>query len=339
MLRVPCPKCGYQNPAAASYCTLCQTIFKKETRARPRPAPSERRRDFYSEQSANARRCFLLLAAFVLLVVAVGWGIGSYYGLGPYGLVFGLCGGSIGSLAALYTGDRLVLQVSGAREVSPDEQPVLHNVIEELCIASGLPKPRLHLIESSAPNAFATGRDPAHASVAVTRGLLETMNREELQGVLAHEMSHVRNLDVRYATVVGVLVGTVALLCDGFWRSARFGRRGRWGGRGGAPVVAALALLLALLAPLASRLIQMAVSRRRELLADATAVELTRNPLGLASALRKIASDRAQLEVANRATQHMYIVNPVKSFGMSSPALFSTHPPIEARIRILESMG
>jgi heat shock protein HtpX len=231
----------------------------------------------------------------------------------------------------------MVLSASGAVEASADREPVLHNIVEELCLASGMPKPSLYIIESSAPNAFATGRDPATASVAVTRGLLQKLSREELQGVLAHEMSHVRNLDMRFATIVGILVGTVALLCDWGWRSWRF-RGGRRSSGSAGLVIVLLALVLAIFAPLASRLIQMAISRRRELLADASAVELTRNPGGLAAALRTIAADPAGLEVANRATQHLFIVNPLKSYGIDSSALLSTHPPIEARIRILESM-
>jgi heat shock protein HtpX len=337
MDRVPCPKCGYRNPPSASYCTLCQTFFRREGRV-PRPPRPGARRDFYSEQAANVRWSWALVGAFVLLLVFVGWAFGEFYGFGPAGVLTGLVFGSIGSLAAFYQGDRMVLAASGAREAAPADHPQLHNLVEEMCIASGLRKPRVYVIESAAPNAFATGRDPDHAAVAVTRGLLEKLNREEMQGVLAHEMSHVRNFDIRFATLVGVLVGTVALLCDVFLRVPRAGSRRRLSGRGGGPAVL-LALILALVAPLAARIIQMAISRRRELLADATAVELTRHPLALASALRKIAADRDVLEVANRATQHMYIVNPVKAFGMDSSALFSTHPPIEARVRILESMG
>jgi heat shock protein HtpX len=230
----------------------------------------------------------------------------------------------------------MLLAASGAREATPSAEPQLHNLVEELCLASGLPKPRLYIIESDAPNAFATGRSPDRASIAVTRGLLRKLGRDELQGVLAHEMSHIRNLDVRFAMLVGILIGTVALVCDAHLRSGRVAssRRGKGGG-----LLILLALLLSLLAPIASKLIQMAVSRRRELLADASAVEMTRNPLALASALRRIGVDPAPLGAANRATQHLYIVNPVKSFGMDSTALFSTHPPIESRVRILEAMA
>ncbi len=337
MPRVACPTCGYTNPAAAAACDLCLSPLRREGAGAPAAPPPRARRDFYSEQAGNSRDSWVLMAAFVVLVVAVAWVAGEASGLGPSGLLFGVAFGSIGSLLAYYAGDRMVLAASGAVEAAAGREPVLHNIVEELCLASGLPKPRLHVIESAAPNAFATGRDPAHASVAVTRGLLQKLSRDELQGVLAHEMGHVRNLDMRFATLVGILVGTVALLSDWGWRSRRFRVARRSSGREGGGLVI-LALLLAIFAPLASRLIQMAISRRRELLADASAVELTRNPGGLAAALRRIAADPAGLEVANRATQHLYIVNPIKSFGMDSSALFSTHPPIEARIRILESM-
>jgi heat shock protein HtpX len=336
MRRVPCPKCGYENPERAARCEVCQASFETAPAMTPVAAPASERRDFYTEQARNVRRSSILMGLFILIVASLAWAIGETSGLGPGGVVVGLIFGSVGALSAYYAGDRMVLAASGAIEAGAESEPVLHNVVEELCLAAGLPKPRLYVIESQAPNAFATGRDPQHASVAVTRGLLQKMSREELQGVLAHELSHVRNSDVRFATIVGILVGTTALLADWSYRSWRFRGRGR-SGRGGA-VLVLVAAVLALLAPLASRLIQMAISRRRELLADATGVELTRNPHGLAAALRKIAADPSGLETANRATQHMYIVNPLKSFGMDSTALFSTHPPIEARIRILEAM-
>jgi heat shock protein HtpX len=197
-------------------------------------------------------------------------------------------------------------------------------------------------MESAAPNAFATGRSPATGVIAVTRGLLEKLDRDQLQGVLAHEMSHIRNLDVRFATIAGILVAGVAMVADAHLRSTRWGgvggRRGGSRGGGGALVVL-IALVMALLAPLAARLLQMAISRRRELYADASAVEMTRNPLALAGALRRIGSDPAPLEAANRATQHLFIANPVRAAGPGAGALFSTHPPIESRIRILESMA
>lgn len=365
MAKVPCPRCGTLNPEGADYCTLCQTSFRP-----PRPAAAataapvvpttpaaagsaaappveavsvsmpDRRRSFWDEQVANRRRSWVLMTLFVLLLAALGGAIGGAYGAARAGLMLCLALGVLTAAGAFFGGDRVILAASAAREVTPAESPQLHNIVEELCVASGLPKPRLFIIESEAPNAFATGRSPERAAVAVTSGLLRKLDRAELQGVLAHEMSHIRNLDVRYAMLVGILAGMVALVCDAHLRGLRFSatRRSRGGSRGGALMVI-VALVLAVLAPFAARLIQLAISRRRELLADASAVELTRNPLGLAEALRLIGTDPAPLEAANRATQHLYIANPVKAAGPTTSALWSTHPPIEARIRILESMA
>ena len=211
-------------------------------------------------------------------------------------------------------------------------------------LAGGLPPPRLWLIDDSAPNAFATGRDPQHASVAVTTGLLDKLDREELQGVIGHEMSHIGNLDIRFSLLVGVLVGSIALLADWFlrftfWGGGRRGNNDRNGGGGAAAVIFILALVLAVVAPLIGRLVQAAVSRSRESLADATAVDMTRNPIGLARALRTISDDPEVLEVANRATQHLYIVNPIKSFEERAKSLWDTHPPIGERIRALENIA
>jgi heat shock protein HtpX len=204
--------------------------------------------------------------------------------------------------------------------------------------------PRVHVINDSAPNAFATGRDPQHASIAITTGLLEKLTREELQGVIAHELSHVRNLDIRFSLIVGVLVGSIALLADFFLRFTFWGGSGRRsrdrdGGGGLQIVFLILAFVLAILAPIAARLVQLAVSRQREYLADASAVELTRNPYGLQGALAKIATDQEVLEVANRATQHLYFANPIKKFEARSSGLFSTHPPIIDRINRLRQLS
>ena len=204
--------------------------------------------------------------------------------------------------------------------------------------------PRVHVIDDTAPNAFATGRDPQHASVAVTTGLLEKLDREQLQGVLGHEMSHIGNYDIRFTLLVGVLVGSIALLSDWFLRFTFWGGRGRGngdrqGGGGAAAILFVVALVLAILAPLISRMIQLAVSRRREALADVSGVELTRNPVGLARALRTIADDPEVLEVANRATQHLYIVNPIKSFEERAKSMWDTHPPIAERIRVLAALA
>ena len=237
--------------------------------------------------------------------------------------------GLVASLFSYYLGDSLVLAISGAKEVDEQTQPQLLNVVREMAIAANVPMPRVYLIDDTAPNAFATGRDPQHASVAITIGLLQKLDREELQGVMAHELSHVRNYDIRFSLMVGVLVGSIALLADFFLRFTLLGRRParlpatRDSGGGGLQIVIfVVAIVLAILAPIVARLVQMAVSRQREYLADASGVELTRNPYGLERALAKIALDTEPLEVANRATQHLYFENPIKAAtGKSSIAV------------------
>ena len=301
---------------------------------------------FHSQIAANRRNSFLLVLIVVGLLVLLGYSIGYALageptgGLGLMGIAGVLA--IVMSLAAYFSGDRLVLAASGAREVDEQRAPQLVNVVREMSIAANVPVPRIYIIEDTAPNAFATGRDPKHASVAATTGLLEKLDREELQGVIGHELSHVANLDVRFALLVGVLVGIVALISDMFLRSAFWfggGRRSsnREGG-GLAAIMFVVAIVLAILAPIAARLVQLAVSRQREYLADATSVELTRNPYGLERALAKIATDREVLEVANRATQHMYFTNPIKKFEQRASGLFSTHPAIVDRINRLREL-
>ena len=345
--RVPCPTCGYENRPGALICNLCQRVLARQQdggQARvpsaPPPQPAGPRRDFFIEIAANKRRSVVLLGLVVLLLLLVGATIGQTVAPGgwPYGAGLAAAVACIMGLIAFFQGDRIVLTGSGARPAEREAEPQLHNIVEEMAIASGLPKPAVYLIEDSAPNAFATGRDPQHAAITVTRGLLQKLNREELEGVIGHEMSHIRNMDIRYSMLVAILVGSIALFCDLFLRSARGGRRTRLGGRGAAPLIV-LALVLAIVAPIVAAILQMAVSRKRELLADASSVQLTRNPTGLANALEKIAGDPEPLEAANRATQHLYIVNPVKVFGMQASNLMSTHPPTEARVKILRSMA
>jgi heat shock protein HtpX len=339
-----CPHCGAENRSNASVCRLCHHIFQETPETERFKQKWGKSTDFYRQISTNKRNSWVLISAIILLLSAIGYLFGETWGHG-----YGLSGLSIAgilcivmSLISYYSGSRLILTMSGAKEVSKDEMPQLFNIVEEMSIASGLPFPKIFIIEDSAPNAFATGRDPQHSVIAVTRGLLDKLNRDELQGVIAHEMSHIRNYDIRYATLVGILVGVIALLCDFFLRTLRFsGLRKRDRDKGSAQIqiiLFVLGLMLAILAPFFAKMLQMAVSRQREFLADSSGVELTRNPSGLASALEKISKDSEPLEVANRATQHLYIVNPIKQFSMKSSALMSTHPPIEARINILKSM-
>ncbi len=303
-------------------------------------------RSFYEQVSAN-KRSSLFMALFVIAVLGVlGFAIGYAVvgspagGVGATGLALAV--GSISGVASFFGGDKLVLKVSGARSVDEASAPQLLNIVREMAIAANVPMPAVYIIDDSAPNAFATGRDPAHASVAVTTGLLEKLDREELQGVIGHELSHVRNFDIRFSLIVGVMVGAIAILADFFLRFTFWGggRRSnnREGGGGAQAIVFVIAIVLAILAPIVSRLIQLAVSRQREYLADASSVELTRNPYGLERALAKISGDPDVLEVANRGTQHMYFTNPIKKFEARSSNLMSTHPAVIDRINRLRQL-
>jgi len=304
---------------------------------------------FYTQIAANRRNSFLLALVVIALFGALGFSIGYAVAGSPSGAVavmlIALAIGGLLSAGSYFGGDSLVLSVSGAKEVDETSAPQLLNVVREMSIAANLPMPKVYVIDDTAPNAFATGRDPKHASVAITTGLLEKLDREELQGVMGHELSHVRNFDIRFALLVGVLVGSIALLADFFLRFTFWGGGGRRsrdndnGGSNGLQVVFfVVAILLSILAPIAARLVQLAVNRQREYLADAASVQLTRNPYGLERALAKISSDQEVLEVANRATQHMYFTNPIKKFEERASGLFSTHPASLDRINRLREL-
>jgi heat shock protein HtpX len=306
------------------------------TTADPTPA----RLSIYEAASANRWRTVLLVVVFTALVVVLAYFVGEYFapGGGIAALPFALAISTGSALVSYFAGDKLILAQSQAQELGPSEEPQLRNIVEALALGLGIPTPKIYVIEDSAPNAFATGRDPQHASIAVTRGLLDKLDRTELEGVIAHELSHVGNRDIRVMVLVVVLVGTVALLADWMWRSMFWGRgRDRDRGGGGA-IIAVIAIALAVLTPIIATLIQLAVSRQREYLADASGALLTRYPAGLASALRKIAADKEPLEVANKATAALYIANPLKDAPAFFDHLFDTHPPIEERIKRLEAM-
>jgi heat shock protein HtpX len=302
---------------------------------------------FYDQISANRRNSVLLALVVIVLFGALGFAIGYAVSGSASGAVaamgIALIVGGIASAGSYFGGDSLVLAVSGAKEVSATDAPQLHNVIQEMAIAANVPMPKVYVIDDTAPNAFATGRDPQHASVAITSGLLEKLDREELQGVMGHELSHVRNFDIRFALLVGVLVGSIALLADfflrfTFWGGGRRSRDDRGGGNGLQAIFFIVAIVLSILAPIAARFVQLAINRQREYLADASSVELTRNPYGIERALAKISTDQEVLEVANRATQHMYFTNPIKKFEERSGALFSTHPATLDRINRLRQL-
>ena len=296
----------------------------------------------YTSIAANKRNSFFITIAITAFLIVLGYFLGVYWGSGYAGVAISFLLALIMSLAAYYSGDKMVLAISRAKRIEKRDYPQLFNVIEELSVAGGLPMPAIYVIDDTAPNAFATGRNPQHASVAITTGLMQKLNRDELQGVMAHELSHVGNRDILYATMVGVLVGSIAMISDFFLRSFFWsgGRRRRSDEKGGGigAILVIVAIALAILAPICAKLLQLAVSRQREYLADASAAMLTRYPEGLASALEKIAGDKEVLEVANRATQHLYIVNPIKPFEKRASSLFSTHPPIGERITRLRAM-
>ncbi|MBI2237736.1 MAG: M48 family metallopeptidase [Actinobacteria bacterium] len=300
----------------------------------------------YEAIASNKRRTVVLVLGALLLLGALGWFIGYLWYSGPAGLVVALAIALVMSIGSYRYGDRIVLASARAREVTPDEEPRLHNIVEGLSIAAGIPKPRVYVIPEQAPNAFATGRNPAHSSVAVTRGLLDTMNRVELEGVVAHELSHVVDRDILVGTIVATLVGAVILLSEFFMRWFWWGGfRGRRGDdRGGGPAAGiffAIGILLLILAPIFGQIIRFAVSRQREYLADAQGALLTRYPPGLAAALRKMAAAPTAMRSANNATAHLWLSQPSRFEGEKMGALeklFSTHPPIEDRIRRLEEM-
>ena len=369
MSRCTCHECGADNRGAALTCRLCGAALSAAAQARPRVRRKLlRRTDFVSAAEANrkatTRLILILLAIGAVLGYVIGWNLelflaesrweqGSIWFLSEWG-VWGaliLLGVSLlWTAVALRQGDRIVLRLTGAAEVSPGDEPVLHNVVEEMAIAAGIPKPRVFLIETDAMNAFATGLSTRRSAIGITRGLLDTLDRDELQGVVGHEMGHIVNLDMRYATAVSTLVGLIALVADAAWRvvylggrgagRARVGRgAGRGGGNAGVVVAMLILFLVAALAPVFARLVQMAVSRQREFLADATSVRLTRNPHGLISALEKLSTGARPFTGANRATQHLFIINPFKHFPEKASALMATHPPTEARIRRLTNLG
>ncbi|HZI94728.1 MAG TPA: M48 family metallopeptidase [Patescibacteria group bacterium] len=301
----------------------------------------------------NRRDSAMIMIVMILLGMCVGGAIAAslafYSGLDPgellgsvmLGALAALLAGSLATAWSWFGGASAILSMSGARPIEKSQDPELFNVVEEIAIAAGLPMPRVYLIDDSAMNAFATGRDPEHAAVAITTGLRQRLTRDELQGVLAHEVAHVRHFDIRFGMLMATMVGLIVFACDAFWRIAfRTGRIGRRSGgkNGGAAVlvVIVIALVLAIIAPLFARLLQLAYSRRREYLADAGGVELTRNPEGLASALGKLAGDTDPLvDTANRGTAHLFIVNPLermRASGQSLNTMFSSHPPIQDRI-------
>lgn len=295
-----------------------------------------------SEISSNVTKTYLLMGGFSVFVVVVAYIFGEALGYGSSWIWLGLGFSLISNLVSYYWGDKIVLTMSRARPADRNRDFDFFTVAENLSIAAGLPKPKLYVIDDPAMNAFATGRDPEHAVVCATSGILTRLDRRELEGVIAHELSHVKNYDIRLMLVVSVLVGTVAFLADMFMRSLWWGggRRSRDRDNDGQGIFLIIGIVLAILTPLVAMLIQLAISRRREFLADASGAYLTRNPEGLARALEELGNDRQVLKEATNATAHLFIVNPFhqKDFKAWFSNLFNTHPPLEERIKRLRAM-
>ena len=295
----------------------------------------------YTEVSKNKVYSILLIFVFLIIIIVFGFVASQYYG-SPALLVIAVLFSTVSAFVSYFFSDKITLSISGAQEIDLKTQPQLYRIVENLCIAAGLPMPRVYVIDDSAINAFATGRNPKHAVVCVTTGALTRLDKTELEGVLAHELSHIGHYDIRFMTLVVVLVGTITLLADWMLRASIFGGRRRSNDNNGGNIFLIIGIVLAILSPIIATLIKLAVSRKREFLADASGAQLTRYPEGLASALEKIAGDREPLEAANNATAHLYIANPLKdkegkSTGWLS-SLFNTHPPIEDRIKRLREM-
>lgn len=290
--------------------------------------------NLYQERSNNLFRTWALMLGFFLVVMAIGWAISWYYG--DVSILYIAVGIALFmNVGSYWFSDKIVLSMTGAKPASREEYFDLYTVTENLAITAGIPMPKLYVVQDPAPNAFATGRDEKHAVVAATTGLLAALNRTELEGVIAHELSHIQNKDMLVMTVAVVLAGVVAIVADIFLRMSLYGGGDRDNGKGSA-IFAVLAIVAVILAPIAAQLIQLAISRRREYLADASGALLTRYPEGLASALEKISAYAAPMRKANHATAHLFIANPFgASAGKFVNKLFATHPPVEDRIERL----
>lgn len=288
----------------------------------------------YTQQSKNVEKTWLLMSLFLVIVIGIGFFISQYYG-NPNILYFFVVFAVVMNITSYWYSDKIALALNRAREIKKADNPELWNVVENLAITAGLPMPRLCIIDDPAPNAFATGRNKKHAVVAVTTGLLKILDRSELEGVIAHELSHIGNKDILLSTVVVVLVGFVTIVTDMFLRSLMWGGRSRSDDREGGGLFMIIGIALSILAPIFASLIQLAISRKREFLADASGALLTRYPEGLAGALTKISNFPRPMAHANTATAHLFIANPFGTFGKKVSNLFSTHPTVEARVKAL----
>lgn len=294
----------------------------------------------YNQIAANKRKSILLVLIFIIVLAGVGYGYHWFYGSGrtPYaGIIFAIVISLFLTSISYFAGDKIALFSSGAKKITKEENRYLYNLVENLCLAAGLPTPKIYLIDDSAINAFATGRKPAIASIAITRGAVEKLENEELEGVIAHELSHIKNFDIRFMMLVAVLVGAIAILADMFFRVGLYGGRSNDNDNRGGGILALIGFILIIISPFIAELIKLAVSRKREFLADASGSLLTRYPEGLARALEKIRMENRPLKRASGATAHLFISNPFGRGRLMS--LFSTHPPLEERIKKLREMA
>lgn len=293
----------------------------------------------YEQIASNKHKSLLLILLFFVVLGLLGYAFGVYTGDTFGALTLAGIIAIIMALVSYYKGDKVALSIAGAYPITAEQNQYLWRIVENLCIAQGMPMPRVYLIPDQAMNAFACGRDPEHASIAFTEGIVAKLENEELEGVAAHELSHIKNLDIRLQTLVIVLIGMIAILSDMFLRSGRFFRSGRNEREGGAGVIVLVGFALALLAPVIANLIKLAISRRREFLADASGALATRYPEGLARALEKINADGTPLHRASSATAHLFIASPFGRGGGTMSKLFSTHPPIAERVAALRKMA
>jgi len=292
----------------------------------------------YTHAESNIRKTWILVTLFLVFIIGLGW-VFSYIFQNPAILIYAIVFAVLMNLISFWYSDKIVLAMSRAKPVKKEDNPELYRIVENLCITAGLPLPKIYIIPEAQPNAFATGRDKNHAVVAVTSGLLEKLDKSELEGVISHELSHIGNKDMLLMTLVVVLVGFVSIFSNMFLRSTWFGGLGRKDNRDSGQagsILALIGIVLAIISPIVAMLIQLAISRKREFLADASGALLTRYPEGLARALEKIAADKTPMKTASSATAHLYITSPFK--GEKFFALFMTHPPIRERIRALKEM-
>ena len=294
----------------------------------------------YSQIDSNKRKTIVLMAMFIIVIIALGYLFNYYYGDQSYGiLIIAVIIAIVMSLTSYFSGDKIALATAGAKQIDKEANLYVYRMVENLCITAGTPTPKVHIIEDSAINAFATGRDPEHASIAITQGAIDKLTNEELEGVIAHELSHIKNYDIRLMMVVIVCVGIITLLADFFIRMRFYGGGKSKGNNKAGGIIILVGIILAILSPLFAKLIQLAISRKREYLADASGAMLTRFPEGLANALEKIKAQAQPLKKANHATAHLYIASPWANTKKSWLHLTATHPPIDDRINKLRQMA